>query len=355
MNLRAAIGEHPGLIARLGNLPVDPLADTPVLFAKIKLLWQCNLSCVFCRRPRARAPMPAERALSLLTSLRARGLRKVHFSGGEVFLHPEIISILSSSAALGLQVNLTTNGTLIGREEARAIVDAGAHSVSVSLDSHDPKRHDELRGHKGAFKKTSKAIELLLRYRKKDPVLRVNTVVTRKNFPDLEAMRAFIDSLGGRVEWKLIPVDSSNRSLLLDTAQARALIDVAGVWTKHEAPSARAAAPTPRDITRGRYSGGYYGEHPCYMPWLHLFVDPAGFAYPCCMTRGKTPALGNLADAPLDDLLGGERMKRVRMSMAAGNAFAVCRNCDDFIEENALIESEINSLKGGIQHEHTRR
>ncbi len=352
MNLLQSIKDHPGLLERLDRLRVDPLAETPVLFAKIKLLWQCNLSCVFCRRPSATPPMSRERVLTLLDALRDRGLRKIHYSGGEIFLHPDILPILEASCSRGLQVNFTSNGTLIGKDLARAIVETGVHSLSLSLDSHDPRRHDALRGQKGAFKKTVRALEYLLRYRKKGPVLRINTVVSRENFSDLDQMHDFLTGLDREIIWKLIPVDSPSKKLLLRAEQAEELLTLRERWSSEEdSPETPVPSLTPRSLTRGLYAGGYYGSHPCYMPWLHLFVDPAGFAYPCCMTRGKIPALGRLEQDSLSDILEGDRMQKLRMSLAGGIPLDICRHCDDFIEENALIESEIHSMKGGNSHE----
>ncbi len=54
----------------------------------------------------------------VLTDLRRQGLRKVHFSGGEVLLRPDLETIIRQAVDLGLQVNITTNGTLLEKEQA---------------------------------------------------------------------------------------------------------------------------------------------------------------------------------------------------------------------------------------------
>ncbi len=113
----------------LTHLHRYPLADTPLLFAKIKLLWNCNLSCKFCERPPVKQMMPLETVTAILHELCKQGLRKIHFSGGEVLLHPQIFTILKQAVSLGLQVNLTTNGTLLTKETARALCHLKIHSI----------------------------------------------------------------------------------------------------------------------------------------------------------------------------------------------------------------------------------
>lgn len=345
MDVAGAIAEEPNLLESLAALGRRPLPDTPVLFAKVKLLWQCNLACRYCTRPLPREPMPAATVRDLLGRLAARGLRKVHFSGGEVFLHPELWTILASSVEAGLQVNLTTNGTLLDGAAARRLSELGVHAVSISLDGPDAALHDELRGRKGAFKATVKAIRAILRRGRKGPRLRVNTVVTSANVARLDELHALLRSLGEEIRWRLLPVDGE-RGLRLDADAAAALVQRARGWTLLERPpfvgDARRVA---KHVPRGEYALGHYKARRCYVPWLGLFVDPEGFAYPCCAARGKTRALGRIGAAPVEEILGGEGARALRMSMAAGHPLDACRRCDDFLDENRSIEAMIEARR----------
>ncbi|MCP5052752.1 MAG: radical SAM protein, partial [bacterium] len=134
MDIVEAVEQVPGLVRKLANLERNPLPDTPVLSAKIKLLWQCNLSCTFCRLPAMTRPMPKEMVHRILKDLMSHGLRKIHFSGGEIFMHPDIMPILEDACSMGLQVNFTSNGTRITKDVARCLVEMGIHSISISLD-----------------------------------------------------------------------------------------------------------------------------------------------------------------------------------------------------------------------------
>jgi len=343
MNIVEIVKEIPGLADKLSHLGRDPLAPTPILFVKIKLLWQCNLSCIFCERRRSHTIMSKRQVVDILDFLLKQGLKKVHFSGGEVFLHPEITDILRYSRRIGLQVNLTTNGTLVTKDMARRLTETGVHSISVSLDSCYPEIHDRLRGAKGAFKKTVKTLHHLIKYRdkqkKKKIILRVNTVLCRDNVEHLEGIHELLVQMHPEIIWKLLPVDAyMDKGLRVDKFKAGQFMKQVPQWPLlKDIPMARAGKNPHKALSKGHYAGDYYRYHPCYMPWFHLFIDPEGFVYPCCMTRTRLPALGKLPEQTLEDILKGEKRNRLHMTLAAGEVMTICHTCDDFLEENAEL------------------
>jgi len=348
LDFKKTLSKTPGLIEKLANLEHDPFPETPILFAKLKPLWQCNLSCAFCELPPAGKPMTKEKVIEILRALLNRGLLKIHYSGGEVFLHPEVFPILEESCALGIQVNLTTNGTLLDRQKVRILSKMGVHSVSISLDAAESTLHDRLRGKKGAFKAALKTIQLIANNKKKRPKLRVNTVVTRENVHQLDKIHELLSSISKTIHWKIMPVDSIQPELRLDREMVRALSEQTKHWELldeqpfgvHQLREGR-FEKDHTSIVKGKYGKRYYDDHRCYMPWLHIFIDPGGFVYPCCMSRGRIPAFGNVYDNPIDKILGNSMRREFRMNMASDYTIDVCRYCDDFIRENAMIDEVI--------------
>ncbi|MFC1849818.1 radical SAM/SPASM domain-containing protein [candidate division CSSED10-310 bacterium] len=341
MDLVLAISEHPGLLHKLAHLKQNPLPKTPIIFAKIKLLWQCNLRCTFCELPAPTKPMPLLLVQSILNDLQRHGVQKIHFSGGEVFLHPQIKEILEDTCDRGLQVNLTTNGTLLDQEMVSFLIGCGVHSLSVSLDSAKAQNHDRLRGQKGALKATLKGIRYLMKKRLKKrlkyPKLRINTVVSRENIDDLPDLYALLTEIGENLIWNIIPVDATRKHLLLDKHQVQLFVEQAKKWDLVQNLYIGTSNHECTLISKGKYAVEFYHHHPCFMPWLHVFIDPRGFVYPCCMTRGRIPAFGNCRSQSLAQILASDSCREIKMNLAAGIPLDICHSCDDFIEENTLL------------------
>ncbi len=130
----------------------------------IHLLDGCNLQCRHCYMDAGtaratRLPLGlVERSLGEVGLL---GVRAVHFSGGEPFLHPEFAEVLHHAARQAVpELSVSTNGTLIGPREAALLRETGT-AAHVSIDGPEA-YHDQMRGLAGAFQASSRAIRNLV-------------------------------------------------------------------------------------------------------------------------------------------------------------------------------------------------
>lgn len=64
----------------------------------------------------------------------------------------------------------------------------------------------------------------------------------------------------------------------------------------------------------------------CMFPWIHLYVNTDGAAYPCCTTLYENP-IGNVRESSIDELWNSEEMKKVRLQLLAGEKVPGCANC----------------------------
>ena len=84
---------------------------------KVKIISNCNLRCEMCRYWQiTKQQLDEPTVLSLLDHAAALGARKVHFSGGEVTLHPALNSFIEHASRLGMRVNLTSNGIAMNKQ-----------------------------------------------------------------------------------------------------------------------------------------------------------------------------------------------------------------------------------------------
>ncbi|MCP5105400.1 MAG: hypothetical protein GY950_18570, partial [bacterium] len=150
-------------------------------------------------------------------------------------------------------------------------------------------------------------------------------------------LHELLKGMDERISWISMPVDTDKKSLRLDRAGAERLAKEAVEWDLLQHLPFNASPKACKAVSKGLYAVGYYESRPCYMPWLNFFISPAGFVYPCCMSRGNIRALGKLPEQSVAEILDGPPVKAMRVAMAAGQPMAVCHRCDDVIEENSNL------------------
>lgn len=331
---------------------------TALRCAKLKITPRCNLKCTFCHYwqmdPQDELDTAAwKRILDELAELHCA---KVHFSGGEPLLRPDLPELLRHARDRGMRANLTTNATLLTSERlARALVDTGVKGVSVSLDGPTAKVHDRLRGVPGAFRRTRQGLGQLLAasaHRGGKTKVRINTVLTRSNYTYLPEVLKLAGELGCSDVIPMPVDDRGGRRVRLSKGQLQE-------YNQFVAPQVRILrqrygfpmAPerifpygtTAEDLKlarRGAYARHYFKHHPCYVPWLHLFIGWNGDVYLCCMARGKTPPVGNVNRQSLRDLFTGPVYQRIREGFLQQRP-AICHRCDNFLVENRLLEEQL--------------
>src|SRR5438093_704722 len=130
-----------------GRMPAIPpgVADAPrAPFVTLSALWLvltgtlCNLRCTHCLNASGPdepwlAPLDGAVARRALTEAEALGVREVYFTGGEPFLHREILPLLETSLAMAATTVLT-NGTVMTDALAGALAGlAGARLSDGAL------------------------------------------------------------------------------------------------------------------------------------------------------------------------------------------------------------------------------
>jgi MoaA/NifB/PqqE/SkfB family radical SAM enzyme len=323
--------------------------------AKIKLTSRCNLRCVMCKywQTEAEQVLSSARWREVFDELAGLGCRKLHFSGGEVFLRPDFLDLVESATARGLKVNLTTNGTLVGREAVRRLAGLGVNGVSISLDGPSASAHNAIRGRDYAFHRSLQAARWLRRHAPRIK-LRINFVVMRQNFRRLPEMVRLAGELGAR-ELIPMPVDEKGpRRNRLSKAQIREynrdvapeVLDV----RRRYGFSLAAGFVHPFGVTeqelrqsaKGLYARGFFERRACLVPWLHAFFAWNGDAFLCCMTNGRMEPLGNLATQTVREVFQGPAYRRVREAFLAGRHLPSCHRCDLFLPENALLHAALD-------------
>ena len=333
-NLRA------NLLVKLGERTGKTHALPLVLFSPTA---RCNSRCVSCDWWRA----DGARDLSLVeieglaTDLARFGTRVVVLTGGEPLVRADVMAVADLFRARGMVVQLLTSGLALGRfadDVARRF-----QTVTVSLDGHTPDLYRAIRGVDGL----DAVADGVRKLRARAPHVSVwaRSTLHRHNFRFLPQLIAKSRELGlDQISFLAADVssDAFNRRPGLPQADAAAppallltadevdefdAIVETTIRTHADAFAAGHIAPEPDGLRRlVRYyraqlgQGGFVAP-PCNAPWASLFIEADGAVRPCFFH----PAVGNLRDRPLGDLLS-DAMPAFRAGLDVATN-AICTRC----------------------------
>lgn len=130
-------------------------------FVVFELTDACNQACKFCYNywkgeEGHAAPEPpkfrmARRTLSRL--LKEATVGSLSLSGGEPMLMPHIHDLALRARFTGANVNLLTNGTLLGDDDVAIFNDIGLGAIQIPILATDPNLHDYTTGLKGSWQR----------------------------------------------------------------------------------------------------------------------------------------------------------------------------------------------------------
>ena len=191
--------------------------DTPLElpFLYLDTLWLqvtgtvCNIACLHCfitcgPKNHTHTMMSTSSVEEALDTGVSEGMRHVWFTGGEPFLHPDILQLIDMALDRGA-LGILTNGMLIDDALAAQLGERFRTAkynfeIRVSLDGATLEENDNVRG-RGVFDKACEGIRLLAAHGL-EPILAVTTLdysqVTQERFA------ALLRSLGvtrPRVKW----------------------------------------------------------------------------------------------------------------------------------------------------------
>lgn len=139
----------------------------PFRKALIKITDWCNLHCAHCFVSAGMHGQTMEfkkiKNILLPALIKCRVI-SVTLTGGEPFIHPHIVEIISLFRAADIKVSLCTNATLCTEKQLGILGELGGVTVNVSLDGFSQESHGKFRGNKKSFHKTISTIELLGKY-----------------------------------------------------------------------------------------------------------------------------------------------------------------------------------------------
>lgn len=253
----------------------------------------CNATCTFCPRDdmkRKQGIMDVALFQKIVDECARLGIRHVRLHNyGEAFVDKRLPEKIRYAKSRGIaEVGVITNGSLLGPDVARAVVEAGLDAINISLDA--------------AGKETFESTRLGLKY---DRVI--------ANVEGLVRIRREL----GRTRPKLILsfVRQDN------TAEEQAFIE-------HWSAVADKIHVTELHNWAGTLLRRSDVQFPCYRQWLTFTVLWDGRVSLCCADLDGKVILGDLQSSSIEEIWNSEAYRRVRREHLESGGPAICRGCD---------------------------
>lgn len=325
-----------------------------VVNAPFLVVWdcthRCNLRCTHCYQDAQRAlphELDTDEAKALMDELVEAGVVIVAFSGGEPLMRKDFFEVAEYAHRQGLYLALATNGTLVTREMARRIHEAGIEYVEISIDGKDAESHDAMRGIPGVF---DSAVEGIKNCVDEGIYTCIATTVTRSNYDQIPAIYDLATDLGVRrlMCFNFIPTGRGAGMADQDISpeQRRDLIQflLAKDEEREDEPEALSTAPqiAPIAIEDDEYEGiplghfysgrGVEGRTElladfiggCGAGRLYCSIEPEGEVQPCVFLP---ITVGNVRDTPFAEIWhSSEVFKKLRDRSHLAGSCGECEN-----------------------------
>lgn len=163
---------------------------------------QCNLHCKHCYSDSGEKEIDelnTEQAKKVIDIFDDQSVPIISFSGGEPLVRDDIFELTKYATDKGIYVGMATNGTLITKNVAQKMKEAGVKFVQISIDGATAETHDSFRGMPGMF---DKAVDGIKNCVNQDFFVNIATVATKHNFSEVPDIIKLCDELN--VKWFML-------------------------------------------------------------------------------------------------------------------------------------------------------
>jgi radical SAM protein with 4Fe4S-binding SPASM domain len=297
------------------------------------LTYRCNERCVHCYLDHDdHGELTTAECLRVLDDLARSGTLFLTFSGGEIFLRPDLYEILAAARRLHFDISLKSNALLVTAERAARLREFGVRRVQISVYSDIPAIHDAITKVPGSLERTLAAIPILL-----DHGLQVKLAcpLMQENLMAYRGVMALAEKLGVPyiLDLTITPMMDGSSGPLQHRASVSSLLpvlrdpvlNVCKPQPAAQASSAMSASPSTfgSAVSSGIESAAYE-DLPCSAGHNSCYISPYGDVFPCVQLP---QAAGNLRREKFEDIWYHapqlERLRAIRESQ-----LPLCSQCE---------------------------
>jgi radical SAM protein with 4Fe4S-binding SPASM domain len=297
------------------------------------LTYRCNERCVHCYLDHDdHGELTTAECLKVLEELAAAGTLFLTFSGGEIFLRPDLYEILAAARRLHFDVSLKTNALLVTPERAAKLKEFGVRRVQISVYSDVPAIHDGITKVAGSLQRTLAAIPLLI---EQGLQVKLACPLMQQNLTAYRGVMALAEKLGIPyvLDMTITPMMDGTEGPLTHRVPVSSLLHVLQDPSLHACrPSSGSAAeasqqdllPSVGSAVSSGIESSAYEDIPCSAGHNSCYISPYGDVFPCVQ---MPQAAGNLRRERFRDIwYQAPKLKKLRDIRESH--LPVCSTCD---------------------------
>jgi AdoMet-dependent heme synthase len=297
------------------------------------LTYRCNERCVHCYLDHDdHGELTTAECLKVLDDLARSGALFLTFSGGEIFLRPDLYEILAAARRLHFDISLKSNALLVTPERAARLREFGVRRVQISVYSDVPAVHDAITKVAGSLQRTLAAIPILLEHGMQ---VKLACPLMQENLMAYRGVMALAEKLGVPyiLDLTITPMMDGSSGPLAHRASISSLLPV----LRDPALTGCKPQPTPQATIAmnalpaafgSAVSSGIeslaYEDLPCSAGHNSCYISPYGDVFPCVQLP---QAAGNLRREKFEDIWYHapqlERLRAIRESQ-----LPICSGCE---------------------------
>jgi radical SAM protein with 4Fe4S-binding SPASM domain len=297
------------------------------------LTYRCNERCVHCYLDHDdHGELTTAECLKVLDDLARSGALFLTFSGGEIFLRPDLYEILAAARRLHFDISLKSNALLVTPERAARLREFGVRRVQISVYSDIPAVHDAITKVPGSLQRTLAAIPILLEHGMQ---VKLACPLMQENLMAYRGVMALAEKLGVPyiLDLTITPMMDGSSGPLAHRASVLSLLPVLRDPALHACkpqPSAAAASavnalpPAFGSAVSSGIESLAYEDLPCSAGHNSCYISPYGDVFPCVQLP---QAAGNLRREKFEDIWYHapqlERLRAIRESQ-----LPTCAGCE---------------------------
>lgn len=294
---------------------------------------RCNLSCPHCFSPPDRSDkseLTVDECMRIIDSVGACGAELIGWTGGEPLLFDGLERLIAYAlSGYKIKSGITTNGILLDEKRLARLMEAGVHTVQISLDGSNAERNHRIRlTNDEDFARIMQAIRLCVKH---DVKINMAMLLGADNLDDAPEMIKLAKNEGVRVLrfCGFTPVGraaskSIKKKYIMNYDHLLQLNDFIEKARHEEDLTVMfdpGFGPIPPD----------YEFHECVAGIETVYLKANGNVYPCTALLYDEFIVGNIRERSFADIWDDPAMTTMAQ-FPRDEVEGACRSCDNFSE-----------------------